>query len=44
VAEQVEDEATLNLVRTIGIDQAQGYAIARPQPLDGLFPSMIPTD
>jgi diguanylate cyclase (GGDEF)-like protein/PAS domain S-box-containing protein len=37
VAEQVEDEPTLQLVRTMGIDQAQGYAIARPLPLDSLF-------
>ncbi|WP_242107774.1 PAS domain-containing protein [Luteimonas aquatica] len=33
VAEQVEDEATLQLVREIGIDQAQGYVIGRPLPL-----------
>lgn len=33
IAEQVEDEATLELVREIGIDQAQGYAIGRPLPL-----------
>lgn len=42
VAEQVEDEATLDLARAIGIDQAQGFAIARPQPLDGLFLSIAP--
>ena len=37
VAEQVEDDATLDLVRAVGIDQAQGFAIARPVPLDSIF-------
>lgn len=37
IAEQVEDEITLGLVRDIGLDQAQGFAIARPQPLGELF-------
>jgi diguanylate cyclase len=34
VAEFVEDAETLEIVRAIGIDQAQGYVIARPVPLD----------
>ncbi|WP_226577731.1 EAL domain-containing protein [Acuticoccus sediminis] len=33
VAEWVEDAATLEVVRNIGIDRAQGYHIARPMPL-----------
>jgi diguanylate cyclase (GGDEF)-like protein/PAS domain S-box-containing protein len=33
VAEFVEDEATLELVRSYGVDFAQGYAIGRPQPV-----------
>ena len=37
VAEQVEDDATLDLVRAMGIDLAQGFAIARPIPLDTIF-------
>lgn len=37
VAEHVEDEPTLQLVRAMGIDQAQGYAIGRPCPFDSLF-------
>ncbi len=37
VAEQVEDEKTLELVREMGIDQAQGFAIALPQPLETIF-------
>ncbi|MFC4519324.1 diguanylate cyclase [Cupriavidus pinatubonensis] len=34
VAEWVEDERTLNALRAIGVDYAQGYAIGRPVPLD----------
>lgn len=33
VAEHVEDEQTLELVRALGIDKAQGYAIALPRAL-----------
>jgi len=34
-AEFVEDDATLETLRSIGIDYAQGFGIARPQPLFG---------
>lgn len=34
VAESVEDEATLDVLREIGVDYAQGYAIGRPMPLE----------
>ncbi len=34
VAEWVETESTLDQVRTIGLDYAQGFAIARPRALD----------
>jgi diguanylate cyclase (GGDEF)-like protein/PAS domain S-box-containing protein len=37
VAEQVEDAATLELVRAMGVDRAQGFAISRPEPFDNLF-------
>ncbi|TSD85001.1 PAS domain S-box protein [Mycobacterium sp. KBS0706] len=37
IAEQVEDDETLALVRAMGIDQAQGFAVERPRPLDSLF-------
>ena len=33
IAEWVEDEETRELLRTIGVDYAQGYAIHRPEPL-----------
>ncbi|MDH5513958.1 MAG: EAL domain-containing protein [Gammaproteobacteria bacterium] len=38
IAEFVEDEATLEAVRKIGIDYAQGYEIAKPVPIEiGLY-------
>jgi EAL domain-containing protein (putative c-di-GMP-specific phosphodiesterase class I) len=36
VAEFVETQATLDCLRSLGIDYAQGYFIDRPQPLDSL--------
>ncbi|MCG5547751.1 EAL domain-containing protein [Halorhodospira halochloris] len=33
VAEGIEDESTLNMVRVLGCDVAQGYFIGKPQPL-----------
>jgi len=33
VAEFVEDEATLDILREIGVDYAQGYLIGRPAPM-----------
>lgn len=39
VAEWVEDERTLNVLRAIGVDYAQGYAIGRPVPLDAFLES-----
>jgi len=32
VAEFVEDERTLNMLRTFGVDYAQGYHIGKPRP------------
>ena len=38
IAEFVEDEQTLEAVRKIGIDYAQGYEIAKPTPIEiGLY-------
>ncbi|WP_035881445.1 diguanylate cyclase [Cupriavidus metallidurans] len=34
VAEWVEDETTLRVLRAIGVDYAQGYAIGRPMPIE----------
>jgi Amt family ammonium transporter len=31
IAECVEDEQTLNILKEIGIDYAQGYHLGRPQ-------------
>ncbi len=33
IAEFVQDEATLELLRELGVDYAQGYHVARPRPL-----------
>jgi EAL domain-containing protein (putative c-di-GMP-specific phosphodiesterase class I) len=35
IAERVEDEQTLNILREIGIDYAQGYHLGRPQAIRG---------
>ena len=34
IAEFVEDEMTLQAVREIGVDYVQGYAIAKPMPIE----------
>jgi predicted signal transduction protein with EAL and GGDEF domain/CheY-like chemotaxis protein len=38
VAEGVEDEATLERLKLLGCDRAQGYFIARPMPADTVLP------
>ncbi len=37
VAEFVEDEATLGVLRNIGVDYVQGYLLGRPRPIDELL-------
>jgi len=37
IAECVEKESTIDLLRTMDVDYVQGYAIARPKPLKSLF-------
>ncbi len=37
IAEFVEDEQTLELLRVIGVDYVQGYVVARPAPLAGVW-------
>ncbi|MCF4997190.1 EAL domain-containing protein [Pseudomonas syringae] len=41
VAEGVEDEATLHLLREMGAGQAQGYYFAKPMGLDALLESAL---
>ncbi len=37
IAEFVESEAIVERLRTIGVDYAQGYWVARPQPIEVLL-------
>ena len=37
VGEYVQNEATRIAVKNIGVDFVQGYAIAKPKPLDALL-------
>jgi EAL domain-containing protein (putative c-di-GMP-specific phosphodiesterase class I) len=41
VAQGVEDLVTLQLLQDLGIDEAQGYALGRPEPLDSLLAGSI---
>jgi EAL domain-containing protein (putative c-di-GMP-specific phosphodiesterase class I) len=38
VAEGVEDETTLRMLRDFGVDYGQGYGIARPRPVAEVLP------
>ena len=38
IAEFVENEAIFNLLKSLGIDYAQGYGIGKPVPIDDLKP------
>ncbi len=40
IAESVEDEATFDALSKIGVDYAQGYYLARPQPFGAALPPM----
>ena len=40
IAEYVEDAETMDLLREIGVDYAQGYGVGRPVPLESLFPDV----
>ena len=42
IAEFVENKQIFNLLKSLGIDYAQGYAIGRPVPLDDLRPAVNP--
>jgi EAL domain-containing protein (putative c-di-GMP-specific phosphodiesterase class I) len=41
IAEYVEDEPTLRLLRDYGVDCAQGFHIGRPAPIDGRWPARV---
>ncbi len=44
IAEFVEEQETLQAVREVGVDYAQGYAIARPAPIEiALFSDPVDT-
>ena len=36
IGKAVEDDETLEALKKIGVDYAQGYGVARPKPLDFL--------
>ena len=38
VAEMVEDEKTLQMLKTIGVDYAQGFHIGKPEPVYASLP------
>ena len=42
IAEFVENEEIIQVLKTLGIDYAQGYGISRPYPLDELVASLAP--
>ena len=42
VAEFVQDEPTLRMLREFGVDYVQGYLIGRPEPVDNLAPPRGP--
>ena len=44
IAEFVEDEATLKILEEIGVNYAQGYGFARPQPLDEFVVESFPLE
>ena len=39
IAEFVENDAILEILRDIGVDYAQGFGVARPAPIDDLLKS-----
>ena len=43
IAEFVENDAILEVLREIGVDYAQGYGVGRPQPMANLEEADVPT-
>ena len=44
IAEFVEDTATLQALRELGVDYAQGFGLQAPLPIDQLLDSLLPMD
>ena len=42
IAEFVEDEATLKLLKKLGVDYVQGFHVARPAPIENPIPAAAP--
>lgn len=42
IAEFVEDEPTIDILRELGVDYAQGYVLQKPKPLDELIALLPP--
>jgi EAL domain-containing protein (putative c-di-GMP-specific phosphodiesterase class I) len=40
VAEAAEDEATLEILKELGVDRVQGYVIARPLPVEEVLAAL----
>ena len=40
-AECIESDAIRQMVTSLGVDDAQGYAIGRPEPLDGVLNTLL---
>lgn len=41
IAEFVENDATIQALREIGVDYAQGYGVGRPEPFEKLVPTTL---
>ena len=44
IAEFVENDAMIDMLRIMGVDYAQGYVISKPQPLNDVFGSILVGD
>ncbi len=44
IAEFVEDDATVDLLRVLGVDYAQGYGLHQPEAIDGLLDHLDDSD
>ena len=44
VAEFVENQEILDILRELGVDYAQGYHISKPEPFDSIWGETVPKD